>query len=176
MYLEKSGQFRTDSLFFERIAKRHKQQGIKPLYCLSERQDKGECKRLYEIFINSVDEYAFAIKAFGCKAQLDKLKEIKWFREGWVGCKTFRGYNAWLEDMRERDASTAKRVLIEKTLDGDISAAKKLADMSKPAAGTKGRPKKEDIRRESVRLAEEKTDVEDDLKRLGSSKILEFRG
>lgn len=172
MYLEANGLYRTDSLFVERIAKRHKSKGQQAVYSLSERQEKDNCPKLYDIFINSVDEYDFAIKAFGSKGQLDKLKNIKWFTEGWQGCLTFRGYNAWLDDMRERDLSTAKRVLLEKAMDGDVSAAKKLADMNKTVY-TKGRPKKEDITREAARQAEEKTDVADDAKRLN---IIKFRG
>lgn len=174
MYLESNGQFRTDSLFVERLAKRHKAAGTKPVYCLSERQDKKDLQRLYDIFINSIDEYDFAVKAFGSKAHLDKLKTIKWFTEGWNGCLTFRGYNEWLEDMQQRDMSTAKKALMDKTLDGDVSAAKKIADMNKPSSQYgRGRPKKEDIKREAARQAEEKTDIEDDLKRLN---VIKFRG
>lgn len=172
MYLESNGQFRTDSLFVERIAKRHKNAGTQPVYCLSERQEKQDCPKLYDIFINSADEYDFAIKAFGSKGQLDKLKQVKWFTEGWQGCMTFRGYDAWLDDMRERDLSTAKKVLLDRAADGDVSAAKKLVDMNKPTH-VRGRPKKEDITREAARQAEEKTDIADDAKRLN---IVKFRG
>src|SRR5690554_4992744 len=171
MYLEANGLYRTDSMFVERIAKRHKNQGTKPVYCLSERQDHKDCPRLYNVFINSADEYDFAIKAFGAKAHLDKLKDVKWFMEGWQGCLTFRGYNAWLEDMRDRDASLGKKILIEKATDGDVNAAKKLIDMTKTSS-TRGRPRKEDITREAARQAEEKTDIEDDLKRLN---VIKFR-
>lgn len=171
MYLESNGQFRTDSLFVERRSKRHK--NTDPVYCLSERQERDDCKKLYDLFINSVDEYDFAIKAFGAKGHLDRLKTIKWFTEGWQGCLTFRGYDAWLDDMRERDASTAKRVLLEKAMEGDVSAAKKIADMNRQVGHTRGRPKKEDITREAARQAEEKTDIADDAKRLN---IIKFRG
>lgn len=173
MYLEASGQFRTDSLFVERIAKRHKKVGTKPVYCLAERQEKQGCPKLYDIFINSIDEYDFAIKAFGSKGHLDKLKNIKWFTEGWQGCQTFRGYNAWLEDMEARDESLGKKILIEKAEDGDVGAAKKLIDMNRKSLSNRGRPKKEDIKKEAVRQAEEKTDIEDDLKRLN---VIKFRG
>lgn len=172
MYLESNGLYRTDSMFVERIAKRHKNRGLTPVYCLSERQDHKDCPRLYQIFINSADEYDFAIKAFGSKGQLDKLKQTGWFMNGWQGCATFRGYEAWLDDMQERDASLGKKVLIEKAQEGDITAAKKLVDMHKKVA-TKGRPKKEDIQKEAAKRAEEKTDIEDDLKRLN---VIKLRG
>lgn len=172
MYLEANGFYRTDSLFVERLAKRHKNRGITPVYCLNERQSVKDCPQLYSIFMESADEYDFAIKAFGSKGHLDKLKEVKWFTEGWQGCVTFRGYNAWLEDMKERDASIGKKVLIEKAQDGDVNAAKKLIDMHKQTA-SKGRPKKEDITREAKKAAEEKTDIEDDLKRLN---VIKLRG
>lgn len=172
MYLESNGLYRTDSLFVERIAKRHKNQGIKPVYCLNERQAVKGCEQLYKVFIESADEYDFAIKAFGSKGHLDKLKDVKWFTEGWQGSVTFRGYNAWLEDMKERDASIGKKVLIEKAQDGDVNAAKKLIDMHKQSS-SKGRPKKEDIIKAAAKKAEEKTDVEEDLKRLN---VIKLRG
>jgi hypothetical protein len=172
MYIESNGLYRTDSLFVERIGKKRRDQGMKPVYCLSERVDHKDCPRLYTTFIESADEYDFALRAFGDKGLLDKLKKTAWFREGWQGCATFRGYDAWLEDMQQRDASIGKKVLIEKARDGDVTAAKKLIDMHK-AANTKGRPKKEDIKREATIRAEEKSDVEDDMKRLN---IIPIRG
>lgn len=170
MYLEQTGHYRTDSLFKERIAKRHKNRGTKAVYTLTEREPAKGYEKLYDIFINSADEYDFAIKAFGAKGHLDKLKEISWFMEGWQGCPSFRGYNAWLDDMKERDASIGKKVLIERAQDGDVTAAKKLIDLHKQTA-SKGRPKKEDIQREAAKRAEEKTDIEEDLKRLNVIKI-----
>ena len=172
MYLEQTGAYRTDSLFKERIAKRHKNKGLKPVYALTERDAVGDCKKLYDIFINSVDEYDFAIKAFGSKGHVDKLKTIKWFLEGWPGCSSFRGYNAWLEDMQARDESLGKRILIEKAEDGDVGAAKKLIDMNKTTSPL-GRPKKEDIRKAVAKKVEEQTDIEEDLKRLN---VIKLRG
>jgi len=170
MYLEANGLYRTDSLFVERIAKRHKDKGTKPVYCLSERASKKDCPTLYSIFIEAADEYDFAIQAFGSKAHLDFLKNIKWFTEGWAGCVSYRGYEAWLEDMQDRDASIGKKVLIERARDGDVTAAKKLVDMNK-ATSTRGRPKKEDILKETVKRADERQNIEEDMKRLNVIKI-----
>lgn len=170
MLLEANGQYRTDSLFSERIAKRHKDKGLTPLFCLSERTE--EDNSLYKLFISCVDEYDFAIKAFGSKAHLDKLKECKWFTEGWRGCLTFRGYGTWLEDMSHRDTSLGKQTLLTKAKEGDVSSAKKLVDMNK-VVHTKGRPKKEDIKREAVKKADELRDIEEDLKRLN---VVRLRG
>lgn len=172
MYLENNGGFRTDSLFVERIAKRHKNAGQVPVYSLSERQSKDGKPVLYDLFISCVDEYDFAVKAFGSKAHLDRLKKVKWFAEGWAGCLTFRGYDSWLDDMAERDTSIGKSVLIERARDGDVSAAKKLVDMNKQVA-TKGRPKKADIQREAAKRADERKDIEDDMKRLN---VIKLRG
>lgn len=172
MYLEANGQFRTDSLFVERLAARHKKAGLEPVYSLSERNSKNGKPILYDLFITCADEYDFAVKAFGSKALLDRLKGIKWFTEGWRGCLTFRGYDTWLEDMAARDASIGKKVLIERASDGDVSAAKKLVDMDKKVQ-TKGRPKKEDIKREAVKQADERRDIEDDMKRLN---VIKLRG
>lgn len=173
MYFEKNGLFRTDSLFVERMSKRHKNAGHTPVYCLNERQAVQDTQQLYQVFMNSVDEYDFAMQAFGNKAHLDRLKNVKWFTEGWQGCISFRGYNAWLEDMKERDLSLAKKILIEKATDGDVNAAKKLIDINKSAPQTKGRPKKADIVKEAKKVAEEKSDIDDDLKRLN---VIKLRG
>lgn len=170
MYLEANGHFRIDSLFAERIAKRHRNVGTKPAYFLAERPRDKDAVTLYSVFINAVDEYDFAIKAFGSKAHLNKLKEISWFMNGWPGCLSFQGYTAWLEDMAERDLSLGKEVLIARAKEGDVSAAKKLVDMNR-TPNAKGRPKKEDIQREAVRKADERQDIEDDLKRLNVIKI-----
>jgi len=172
MYLESNGLYRTDSLFIERIAKRHRVAGHTPVYCLSERTKHKDCEKLYDLFIDCADEYDFAIKAFGSKGQLDKLKGTKWFMDGWQGCLTFRGYNAWLEDMAERDHSIGKAAILAKAREGDVNAAKKLVDMHKKT-NTKGRPKSEDIKREAVAAAEEKEDVDNDLKRLN---VIKLRG
>tara|TARA_Y100001973_G_C5012042_1_gene238846 strand:+ start:68 stop:586 length:519 start_codon:yes stop_codon:yes gene_type:complete len=172
MYLEANGFYRTDSLFVERIAKRHKEKGTEPEYSLSERLPKEDDKNLYQLFLDSADEYDFAIKAFGAKGHLDKLKEISWFMKGWPGCRSFRGYEAWLDDMQERDASIGKKVLIEKAQDGDVTAAKKLIDLHKQTA-SKGRPKKEDIAKEAAKKAEEDDIIEDSLKRLN---VIKLRG
>lgn len=172
MYTESNGLFRTDSLFVERIAKRHKNAGIKPVYHLSERKESKTTEKLYDIFINSTDEYDFAVKAFGSKAHLDKLKDISWFMHGWPAAKTFRGYNAWLDDMQQRDQSIGKKVLMEKAMDGDVPAAKKLMDMHK-TINSKGRPSKDDIKRETVKKADEAFEIEEDMKRLN---VIKLRG
>lgn len=168
MYLEQNGAFRTDSLFYERLQTRHRKKGIKPVYSLNERVTPEGAKSLYQLFISCADEYDFAIKAFGSKQHLEKLKDVSWFMNGEVkGCLSFRGYSAWLEDMQERDFSMAKAVLIEKARDGDVGAAKKLYDVSKPSnPNTKGRPKKEDIAKAAAQQVEDHQDLEEDIKRL----------
>lgn len=173
MFYEASGNYRTDSLFRERMNARHRENGHKPMYSLSERRVYKDCPKLYDLFIESVDEYDFAAKALGGKAHLDKLKSVKWFMDGWTGCSAFRGFSAWQDDMAERDRSLGKRIIIEKARDGDVSAAKKLVDMNKPSTNTKGRPKKEDIVREAGKRADEIAGVEDDMKRLN---VIKLRG
>lgn len=170
MYLEKSGHFRTDSMFLERIARRHKNAGITPVYSLSERSNREDTQNLYNLFMECVDEYDFAIKAFGSKQHLDKLKTLKWFMEGFPSCLSYRGYATWLDDMEIRDASIAKATLFHKAKDGDVNAAKKLLDMTKPST-TKGRPKKEDIAKAAAKKADEMTEIEQDIKRLNVVKL-----
>ena len=176
-YLDSNNQFRTDSLFAERIAQRHLEQGLEPEFTLMERDKEWRGKKLpsmYNLFMQYNDEYEAAIGILGSKAHWDKLARTKWFSKGWVGFSGHRGLETWREDMLDRDMSIAKKTLIEAAKDGDTAAAKKLADLLKQQMPKKqvGRPlKEEDPRKISESTKQEKAEIEEDLNRLNVIKI-----
>lgn len=166
----------TDSLFVERIAKRHYDRGLTPKFTLFEKDKVVNGKTIpsmYRLFMECVDEYDAAIKLLGSWAHWEKLRKVKWFSQSWVKCPAHRGADAWIVDMQKRDMSAAKKVLLEAVENGDTTAAKKLADMvSKTASAySRGRPKNEEVVRQAASIAEEKAAVEDDLKRLNVVRI-----
>lgn len=169
--------FLPDTLFLERIPKRHKDKGIVPEFTLQEydvEKDGVKYKSLYRQFMQCVDEYDAAETILGSQSNWNKLKNCKWFYEGWKGCSVHRGYEAWLEDMKARDYSIAKKALMLAVSEGDTGAAKKLADLTKPKGEeTKGRPRKSDIKQAAVKIAQDKEAFEEDLKRLN---VIPIRG
>lgn len=136
-YLDKRGAMKTEALFYETISP-SSMKSYKPLYTLKEETKKG-LPSAYQIYMQSVDEYDAAMKLVGSMAHWEKLLRCKWFTDGVE--TVFRGVNSWREDMKKRDVSLAKRVLMEKANDGDISAAKALHAIQETKQA-KGRPNK----------------------------------
>jgi len=98
--------------------------GVKPCFTLKNREHKGY-PSAYEVYMSSVDEYDAALKLAPNMRVWDKMLESEWFMNG-MDQRSFDGVSAWREHMRLRDASLAKRVLLEKASDNDVSAAKAL--------------------------------------------------
>jgi len=132
-----NGIMKTESLFYETLhgnmAKKYK-----PFYTLKEFEYMG-LPSAYKIYMESTDEYEAAMKLLGSMAHWEKLCGLKWFMEGRDG--VHRGLKSWREDIKRRDASTAKKTLIEKTKNDDTSAARALLAYSEDR-NSKGRPKK----------------------------------
>lgn len=135
---------RTSSLFRESITYEIKKKGkLKPIYNLGD-TERDDLPSAYLIYMNSIDEYDAAIKIVGSLKHWRKLCKLKWFMEGIPG--QHEGLESWREDMKLRDASIAKGVLLKAATSGkDSSAARKILDMSvdKPKRPV-GRPKHPD--------------------------------
>ena len=119
------GAQRTLSLFKEPCAHNEDNPCI---YSLRE-VDSLEYPSIYHIYMNSADEYEASIKILGSYKHWKKLCNLKWFVKGnptW----NFEGIEVWRKDMKLRDASIAKRVIFGKSKEGDLTAAKKLMDIS----------------------------------------------
>lgn len=139
----------------------------KPKFSISEQHitKKGkEYKSLYQLYMSSTDEYDFASKHLGGLPIWNQLCATKWFSEGY---REHRGLHAWREDLRLRDESRAKEALMLAVSEGDVSAARKLWDITRPEKETKrGRFKKEEVTKEAAKAVEDLDFLEDAAMRL----------
>ena len=124
---------------------------------------------LYQLFMQSTDEYEFATEHLGGLQHLKSLRKSKWFEEGY---RNHRGYTNWLSDMQLRDNSLAKKTIMLATKDGNISAARKLEDMSAPSKETKrGAFVKAEAKKEAAKAIEDEDFLADAASRLNIVKI-----
>ncbi len=100
----------------------------------------GPYMSAYEVYMSSVDEYEAAIKLVKNRVHWKKLCELDWFMNGFPE-KNISGLKEWRKDMALRDASTAKKVLLEQASEGNVTAAKTLLESSNKS-NKAGRPKK----------------------------------
>ena len=146
----------TKQLFLERLSPADRDEHHPP-YSIQEYdvERAGKTyKSMYQLYINSTDEYAFASEHLGGMAAWSRLLNTQWFTEGY---RSHRGIEAWRDDMRSRDESTAKKTLLLAVSEGDVSAAKKLFDVSKKPAETKrGTFKKQEVIKEAAKSVEDK--------------------
>lgn len=156
----------TKKLFYELTSSKDRKAN-QPLYTLTEDHrevDGVKYISLYKKYMESVDEYDFAESILGGIPLLNSLLSSQWFSEGY---RNHRGIESWREDMRMRDASRAKKTLMLAVSEGDVSAAKKLADMSKPLVTTaRGRFKKAEVTKEAAKAVEDKDFLEEAAMRL----------
>lgn len=101
-------------------------------------------KSVYQVLMNSADEYE-AIHNLGLtKRHWDKLCGLDWFMNGhWLNKETrLSGLTQWRKDLILRDQSTAKRALLNAIESGDTSAAKFLYSETVKSDAKAGRPEK----------------------------------
>jgi hypothetical protein len=97
---------------------------------------------MYQIYMECVDEYEAAMRLVGTMFHWEKLCAASWFMDGDED-KGTRGLKAWREDMRRRDESKARALLLKKAEEGDTSAARAVLQDSKDRGKKKvGRPRK----------------------------------
>jgi hypothetical protein len=101
-------------------------------------------KSIYEIYMESTDEYEAALKIVKNMVHWEKLCELKWFMEG-LPEKNIRGLRHWRDDMKRRDASLAKKQLMDEAKVGNVSAMRLLYETSNKT--TAGRPKKKPVQK-----------------------------
>ena len=146
------GNLRTRSLFWETSDKEMAEK-YPPLYTLKEQECNGS-PSAYQIYMSSVDEYDAAMKLVGSLKHWRRLAATSWFMDG---VKNVDGLRQWREDMKLRDASTAKRAVISAVSDGDMASARKLLDISVKPQDTQrgpGRPPTGKKEREEGELSE----------------------
>lgn len=101
---------------------------------------------VYEIYMSSTDEYEAAMTIVGNMVHWEKLCGLDWFMKG-IPDKNIRGLQDWREDMKKRDASTAKKQLQIQAELGNVAAARFLYEST--TKGGKGRPEKKVTKTES---------------------------
>ena len=131
------GVYKTESLFCETISPQSKK-SYTPLYTLKDHPHRG-LPSAYEIYAQAIDEYDAAMSIVGSMAHWNKLCSLKWFLDGREGI--FRGINAWRDEMKARDRSIAKKTLLERVKEGDVSASRALLNLAEDK-NTRGRAKK----------------------------------
>lgn len=138
---DRTGRFLTQALFLET---NKTELGYKPLYSIRSGENKKGLPSARDIYLASVDEYDASIKLVGSVDHWQRLTSVnpngeytcRWFM---LGTEEFEGLLAWREEMRLRDESFAKAVLQEQALEGNVSAAKALLELTKQKAAV-GRP------------------------------------
>jgi hypothetical protein len=135
---DKRGVQRTESLFHETIQPPIRKK-YDPVYSLRDYDHKGY-PSAYQIYMNSIDEHEAALKLVGSLSHWRKLTSLKWFLEGRPECQ-FEGLIQWREDMKARDASSAKQVLQEQVKEKNITAARALLAESKTKTATAAKAK-----------------------------------
>jgi hypothetical protein len=98
---------------------------------------------MYQVYMNSVDEYEAALKLVGSMQHWRKLCNLEWFREG-IPQFSFDGIEQWRKDMEARDRMLAKRLLIESAENGNVTAQKTLYGDSPKKAGRKKKPEQKE--------------------------------
>lgn len=117
-----------------------------PLWTLKQEMHQG-LPSAYKVYMSCTDETEAAIKLTGNMKNWRTLLEGGWFVDG-DRAHGHEGLTVWREDMKARDASLAKKLLIEQTNKGNTTAARALLAESKikSKAGRKGKKaQKQDV-------------------------------
>lgn len=131
------GRLKTEGLFYELC--QNKAARDECPFTIKEYDYKGR-PSLYLLYMQCVDEWDFISKHLnGSTTHWEKLCETHWFMEGRPE-HNFKGLRKWREDIRMRDESLAKSILMQEARDGNVTAAKALGDLSKGFKKA-GRPK-----------------------------------
>ena len=132
------GAHRTESLFNE-VIQAVTRAKLKPIYSLRDYDYKGY-PSAYQIYITSIDEREAALKLVGSLSHWRKLCKLRWFMNGKPECQ-FEGLAQWREDMAARDATEAKRVIIEQCRENNVPAARALNQMADKVPKSVTKPK-----------------------------------
>jgi len=126
-------------MFYEMHPNEASRKKYAPLFTLKPYEYNG-LPSAYEIYMSAVDEYDAATQLVPNHKMWDMMVEASWFREGDI-LRCFEGLKVWREHMKKRDASLARATLLEKTRNGDTTAAKAVLAETKTKApvGRKGK-------------------------------------
>jgi len=131
-FLSEIGSQLTQGLFYE-FRHQTSTDGIPP-YTLKETDWKGSLS-MYQIYMQEEAEYDAAIKLLGSWTHWKRLCKCSWFKPY---------VESWREEREIREASLGKKVLIEKAVEGNVTAAKELVKQV-TSYGKRGRPSKQEV-------------------------------
>lgn len=145
------GHRRTGSLFAETSQDKNRH----PIFTLKD-YDHNDMVSAYNLYMTSIDEYDAATKMVGSMTHWRKLMASSWFMTGDAG-KNFTGLNSWRKDMQARDASRAKKILIDKVREGDRQAAQFLLNYATKGTTADVSQKQEKLTKPSDRRGAQNT-------------------
>lgn len=136
-YISDQGHYLTQGLFYEF---RHQTKNFNAPYNLKERDHK-DSKSMYQIYMDCETEYEAAQVLLGSWKHWEILCKAPFF---------VPEIEKWREERAIREQALAKKVLLEQTRDGNVTAAKSVLDSHKRKAG---RPSKQEVEGERRRQA-----------------------
>lgn len=138
---------KTGGLFLEwwKYQKDKRAEDQPPVFNLTDDQQVEDTVPLKWFYMQYPTEYDFAIAVFGQWGHWEKLRNSPWFNPH---------YLAWQTEREQMELAMARKTLLDRAADGDVSAAKKIIDEAKPKRSV-GRAKKEDVKKEARLIAEE---------------------
>jgi hypothetical protein len=104
-------------------------------------------KSIYKMYMDATDEHEAAMTILGSLNHWRKLCATEWFMEGKVigtGDNTYRlsGLRQWRLDMKARDESMSKKLLMKEAEGGSVAAMRYLNEVSRKSVSGAGRPEK----------------------------------
>ncbi len=132
------GRFAFRKMFYEMHPTEESREAMPPLFTLKPHEHNG-LPSAYEVYMSAVDEYDAATKLVPNMKMWDMLASTGWFLNGQ---RVFEGLAVWRKHMMQRDASLARATLLEKTRNGDTTAAKAVLAETKVKAPVGRKPKK----------------------------------
>ncbi|MGL1886326.1 MAG: hypothetical protein OCD76_07405 [Reichenbachiella sp.] len=134
-----NGTFSFNKMFWE-MGSPESRKVLPPIFTLKMEAHK-DLPSAYQIYMDSIDEYDAAQKLAPNMKVWDALVECNWFREG-EPRHAHDGLKVWRQHMKARDASLAKKLLLEQTREGNTTAARALLAESKTKAPVGRKTKK----------------------------------
>ena len=126
-----NGSFATQKMFWE-FGRGDSRKKYPPIFTLKLRPHKG-LPSAYQVYMDSIDEYDAAMKIVPSLKVWDDLIATDWFFKGDIQ-HAHDGVKVWREHMKLRDSSLAKKLILEQTKEGSITAARTLLSESKVKA------------------------------------------
>lgn len=107
---------------------------------------------MYKVYMTCADEYEAANRLLGSQQHWAILSSKKFFLEGIERFNGGYGLELWREDMKRRDESLSKRILISKTEEGNVNAAKALADQHKAKKSETKKSEQKELQKDEADL------------------------